>query len=188
MSRKLSLISSFFYWRNSFIGEKWFYLGFSLFAERGRHVYVFNCFTQSTQVTGREEHAEEHAYVARSFDGDTYRRLVQQRIEIEFYLMRPQLAVSLETSVVQVSSLPIVLPIHCCQRVRVWPLKRDAALPQAALCFANGRTGGVLGSMVCGLRDEPRYVPTSLAACGLNDVLKHPAICFGGDFMFRRLV
>jgi hypothetical protein len=101
--------------------------------------------------------------------------------------MRPQLAVGLETEIVQMSALTIVLPVWSRQSVCVWSFKRNAVLPQAALCFADWRAGGVLRGVIRGLRDEPGNVPACLATYGENDVFKHTAICFCRDLMFRRL-
>jgi hypothetical protein len=63
---------------------------------------------------------------------------VQQRIEIEFYPLRSQLPVDLETLIIHVGPFAIVLPILTRQRIRVGPLQGDTVQPQGALCLPDG--------------------------------------------------
>ena len=99
---------------------------------------------------------------------------MQSLIEIEFHLMRPQLAVGLETEIIQVSALTIVRRMEPSKRLCLaLQMQFRSATGYAVLRGLAGRSASVV---IRGLRDEPRNVPACLTTCGENDVFKHTAV------------
>jgi hypothetical protein len=64
---------------------------------------------------------------------------VQQRIEIELNLMRPQQPMSPQSSIAKVDTLSAVLAVRGAKRVRIRSLKRNSTPPETLLRVANFR-------------------------------------------------